>query len=173
MNCVAQMIALSFVVAGLAGGSAAQGSKSTKATTPQPKATSPHTFGESYGTLLPEQKRLLDDFVRRYNQTTGSKLNPEQAYDGARISVRTTFDAVTHTLLSTKLTNEKGQNLGLAIDLVEALDQVLGEEAGAGGDRQFRMYVYLKPNAIETLSSSREFFHDKDNTIYHKGFPIC
>ena len=50
---------------------------------------------------------------------------------------------------------------------------MLGEEAGAGGDRQFQVYVYLEPNAIEILSSSREFFHDKDNTIYPKGFPIC
>ena len=40
------------------------------------------------------------------------------------------------------LTNEKG-HLGLAIDLVDALDQVLGEDLGGGGDRQFRMYVYL------------------------------
>jgi len=172
MNSVAQIIALSLAVVGLVGGSAGQEQKPAKATTPQPKVGSPRAFGQSYATLLPEQKRLLDDFVRRYNQTTGSKLNPEQAYNGARVSVRTTFDAITHALVSTKLTNEKGQNLGLAIDLVEALDQVLGEEAGAGGDRQFRMYVYLKPNAIETLSSSREFFHDKDNTIFHKGFPI-
>src|SRR5215469_4304919 len=172
MNSVAQMIALSLVLVGLVGGSAGQEQKPAKATTPQPKASTPRAFGQSYATLLPEQKRLLDDFVRRYNQTTGSKLNPEQAYNGARVSVRTTFDAITHALVSTKLTNEKGQSLGLAIDLVEALDQVLGEEAGAGGDRQFRMYVYLKPNAIDVLSSSREFFHDKDNTIYHKGFPI-
>ena len=35
------------------------------------------------------------------------------------------------------------------------------------------MFVYLKPNAISILSSSQEFFHAKDNTIYHKGFPIC
>ena len=173
MNSVAQMIALSLVVVGLAGGSAAQQPNSTKATPPQSKSSNPHAFGESYASLLPEQKRLLDDFVQRYNQTTGSKLNPEQAYNGARVSARTTFDAITHALLSTKLTNEKGQSLGLAIDVVDALDQVLGEEAGAGGDRKFRMYVYLKPNAIDVLSSSREFFHDKDNTIYHKGFPIC
>ena len=148
MNSVAQMIALSLVVVGLVGGSVEQEQKSAKTATPQKQASSPHAFGESYATLLPGQKRLLDDFVRGYNQTTGSKLIPEQAYNGGRVSVRTTFDAVTHALLSTKLTNEKGQSLGLAIDLVDALDQVLGEEAGAGGDRQFRVYVYLKPNAI-------------------------
>ena len=142
MNCLVQVIILSLVVAGLAGDSAAQKQTPAKATSPN-KQASPHAFGESYATLLPEQKRLLVDFVRRYDQTTGTKLDPEQLYNGARVSVRTTFDAVTHALLSTKLTNEKGQSLGLAIDLVEALEQVLGEEAGAGGDRQFRMYVYL------------------------------
>ena len=135
MKSVAQVIALNLVVAGLAGGSAGQGQKPAKATTPQPKASIPHVFGRSYATLLSEQKRFVDDFVRRYNQTTGSTLSPEQAYNGARVSVRTTFDAVTHALLSTKLTNEKGQSVGHAIDLVEALDQVLGEEAGVGGDR--------------------------------------
>src|SRR6516225_6777804 len=173
MNCLVQVIALSLVIIGLVGGSAEQEQKPAKATTPQKQASSRQAFGESYATLLPEQKRLVDDFVRRYNQTTGINIVPEQAYNGARISVRTTFDAVTHALVSTKLTNEKGQSLGRAIDLVDALDQVLGEEARAGGDRQFRMYVYLKPNAIDILSSSREFFHDKDNTVYHKGFPIC
>ena len=173
MNRPIRAIGLSLVVFVLVAGLSAQKQTQAKASSPQKQTTNPHAFGESYATLLPEQKRLLDDFVRRYNQTTGSKLNPEQAYNGARVSVRTTFDAVTHALLSTKLTNEKGQSLGLAIDLIDALDQVLGEEAGAGGDRQFRMYVYLKPNAIDVLSSSREFFHDKDNTIYHKGFPIC
>jgi len=150
MNSITQMIAVSLVVAGLVGGSAGQEQKPAKATTPPPKASSPHAFGQPYATLLPEQRSLLDNFVRTYNQTMGSTLDPEQAYNGARVSVRTTFDAVTHALLSTKLTNEKGQSLGRAIDLVDALDQVLGEEAGAGGDRQFRMYVYLKPNAIDS-----------------------
>ena len=172
MNRPVQAIVSSVFVLILAAGMSVQKQTQAKTNTPQKQASSPRAFGESYATLLPEQKRLLDDFVRRYNQTTGSKLDPEQAYDGARVSVRTTFDAVTHALLSTKLTNEKGQSLGPAIGLVEALDQVLGEEAGAGGDRQFRMYVYLKPNAVDILSSSREFFHDRDNTIYHKGFPI-
>jgi len=140
MNRPAQVIASSLALFVLAAGMSAQKQTPAKATVPPKQASSPRAFGESYDTLLPEQKRLVDDFVRRYNQTTGSKLVPEQAYDRARVSVRTTFDAVTHALLSTKLTNAEGQSLGLAIDLVDAMDQVLGEEAGAGGDRQFRMY---------------------------------
>src|SRR6516164_5982533 len=169
MNRPIQVICSSLAVFLLAAGTSAQKQTPAKPFGP----TSPRAFGQSYDTLLPEQKKLVDDFIRRYNETTGNKATPKEAYDNARMSVRTTFDAVTHALLSTKMTDEKGQSLGLAIDLVDALDQVLGEETGARGDRQFRMYVYLKPNAIDILSRSREFFHDKDNTVYHKGFPIC
>jgi hypothetical protein len=130
-------------------------------------------IGKSYATLRPEQQRLVDGFVGRYNQATGSQLVPEQAYDNARLSLRTTFDAVTHALLNANITDATGKSLGHAIDLVEAVDEVMGEETGVAGDRQFRLYVYLKPNAVDTLSRSQEFFRDKDNVTYHKGFPIC
>jgi hypothetical protein len=129
-------------------------------------------IGKSYSKLLPEQKRLVDDYIGHYNQTAGSKIVPQEAYDGARLSVRTTFDAVTHALLKAKLTDVNGNNLGRAIDLVDAVDEVMGEESTAGGDRQFRVYVYLKPNAMDTLIKSQEFYRDRDNTVYHKGFPI-
>ena len=140
-----------------------------------PKKTKSETLelGKSYASLRPEQKQLVDDFIRRYNATTGSKLVPEEAYDSARLSVRTTFDAVTHALLNAKMTDATGKSLGRAIDLVEAVDEVMGEQSGVGGDRQFRLYVYLKPNAVDILSRSQEFFRDKDNSVYHKGFPIC
>ncbi len=130
-------------------------------------------LGKSYASLRPEQKQLVDDFIHRYNATTGSNLVPEQAYNNGRLSVRTTFDAVTHALLNAKLTDAAGKSLGRAIDLVEAVDEVLGQESGVGNDRQFRLYVYLKPNAVDILSRSQEFFRDKDNTVYHAGFPVC
>jgi hypothetical protein len=130
-------------------------------------------LGASYAALRPEQKSLIDNFIRNYNATTGNKLVAEQAYDNARLSIRTTFDAVTHALLNAKMTDAKGKSLGRAIDLVEAVDQVMGEESGVGGDLQFLLYVYLKPNAVDILGRSQEFFHDKDNSVYHKGFPIC
>ena len=130
-------------------------------------------FGKSYDTLRPEQRKLVDDFIRRYNQTTASKMVAREAYDAARVSVRTTFDAVTHALIKANMTDANGKSLGRAFDLVDAVDEILGEEADVGGDRQFRLYVYLKPNAFETLSQSREFHRDRDNTVYHKGFPTC
>ena len=142
INRPIQVITLSLASFLLAAGMSAQQTTPAKEATPQKQTGAPQVLGESYVTLLPEQKRLVDDFVRRYNQTTGNNLAPEQAYNGARLSVRTTFDAVTHALLSTKITNEKGQNLGLAIDLVDALDQVLGQQAGVGGDRQFSACLF-------------------------------
>jgi hypothetical protein len=63
------------------------------------------------------------------------------------------------------------ESLGRAIDLVDAVDEVMGEKARVGGDRQFRLYVYLKPAAVDVLSKSSEFIHDRDNAVYHKGFP--
>jgi hypothetical protein len=62
------------------------------ATFQKPKSETPE-LGKSYAALRTEQRRLVDDFVRRYNATTGSSLIPEQAYDNARLSIRTTFDA--------------------------------------------------------------------------------
>src|SRR6516162_4135866 len=88
-----------------------------KATTPREAKDGDQEIGKSYETLRLEQKRLVDDFVSRYNQTTGSKLVPEQAYDNARLSIRTTFGAVTDALVKTKLTDSEGKSLGRAIDL--------------------------------------------------------
>jgi len=150
-----------------------QANAKKKASNPPKQASSDEEIGKLYSNLLPEQKRLVDDYVRHYNETTGSKLVPQETYDNARLSVRTTFDGVTHALSKTKLTDAKGQSLGRAIALVDSVDEVMGEESGVGGDRQFRVYVYLKADAVDVLKKSQEFYHDKDNSIYHKGFPIC
>ena len=153
--------------------SAQSQANSPKKSSATPKQTSStQNIGQSYAQLRPEQRRLVDEFVRRYNATAGGKFVPEVAYDNARMSVRTTFDAVTHALLNAKLTDAQGKSLGRALDLVEAVDEVMGEESGVGGDRQFRLYVYLKPNTMEILAKSQQFFRDKDNATYHKGFPI-
>ena len=141
--------------------------------TPPAQAQQNTEFGKSYATLRPSQHRLIDDYIRRYNQATGSKVVAQTAYDGARMSVRTTFDAVTHALLTTKLTDDYGNSLGHAIDFLDAIDDVMGEQQEVGGDRQFRVYVYLKPNAFDLLVGSREFKRERDNTVYHKGFPTC
>jgi hypothetical protein len=166
------IIVLTIFVAGNLAISQTQPNPKEKATNPPKQVSSDQEIGKSYSKLQPEQKRLVDDYVSHYNQTTGSKAVPQEAYDNARMSVRTTFDAVTHALSKTKLTDAKGKSLGRAIDLVDSIDEVMGEGSGVGGDRQFRVYVYLKPNAVDTLGKSQEFVRAHDNTVYHKGFPI-
>ena len=42
----------------------------------------------------------------------------------------------------------------------------------ARGDMQFRLYVLLKPEAMDKLKASGEFFRDRDNTVYHRGYPL-
>jgi hypothetical protein len=49
----------------------------------------------------------------------------------------------------------------------------MGHKLGASGDRQFRIYVQLKPEALQILQRSNEFKRGPDNTVYHKGYPIC
>jgi hypothetical protein len=174
MNQRVRTLGMNLLVLVLVAGALGQKpTEANKTTTPQTQNTRTREFGTSYATLRPEQKKLVDEYVMHYKQASGSKVVPQAMYDAARMSVRTTFDAVTHALLTAKITDAKGKSLGHAIQLVEALDQVMGAEEETRGDRQFRMYVYLKPTAFDILSQSREFVRERDNTVYHKGFPIC
>jgi hypothetical protein len=133
----------------------------------------PRSFGGTFKTLQPAQQRLIVEWVRRFNSTTKKNIDAEQAYDAGRLSQRTTFDAVTHALMNSKLTSQDGRSLGTALDLIDIVDDIAGEEPGARSDRQFRVYVYLKPDALKKLEQSREFKRERDNTHYHMGFPIC
>ena len=130
-------------------------------------------MGGSFQELTPQQQRLVVDTVSRFNRSTGQSLNPEYVYDGARVSVRTTFEAVTQALSKTKLTSKSGKEQGNALDLVDVVEDVAGEVRGARGDQQFRIYAVMKIGTIEKLQNGSEFFQDKDNIRYHRGFPVC
>jgi hypothetical protein len=93
-------------------------------------------------------------------------------YNQFSLSTRTTYEAVTHALMTTSLTDKTGKPMGSALDLVQAIEAINGKVPRARGDMQFRMYVLLKPDALQKLKDSSEFFRDRDNTIYHRGFPL-
>jgi len=130
------------------------------------------SFGSGWEDLAPPQQALLRDWIRRYSEVTGEKVDPLAAFERAPVSVRTTYDAVTNALLTTPLTGENGDSLGTALDLISSLETVRGRVEGGRGDVQFRVYALLKPGAVDTLIKSREFQRARDNTIYHKGYPI-
>ncbi len=130
------------------------------------------TFGGDYASLNPQQQRLVNDWIRRFNQVSGQEVEPELFFNRyLKLSTKTTFDAVTHALMTTNLTDESGRSLGTALDLIKELETVRGKVKGERGDRQFRMYVVLKSDGLETLKRCREFQRGMDNTIYHKGYP--
>lgn len=129
-------------------------------------------FGGKYAELTPRQKALIDDLVRRYNEFTGDALEPSEDYDGSRLSERTTYEAVTHALARSTLTDQNGDPLGSPLDLIDHLEAIEGKVEGGRSDQQFRLYVRLVPDAVETLTRSREFFRDDDNVRYHRGYPL-
>jgi hypothetical protein len=132
----------------------------------------PPRFGGAYSGLEPRRQKLIDNWVERFISKTGQKIEAGPFYDEIlSLSTKTTFDAVTHALLTTQLTDGSGASLGDALALVDQVDSVRGEVAGAPGDRQFRMYVRLVPGAVDTLARSQQFKRGVDNSVYHEGYP--
>ena len=131
-------------------------------------------FGGSYSGLLPEQKRVVDDWFQRFSAVIKKTVNPAEGYDKMPLSYRTTFSAVTHALLRTKLTDDSDKPLAdSAFGLVGKVDRLVGQVPGARGDQQFRIYVQVKPGAMDLLEKSKEFRRAAENTVYHRGYPIC
>jgi hypothetical protein len=128
--------------------------------------------GRSRYTDLQEQQRtLFGPYTDLYNEKTGRTYNPQEYFDSLTISERTTYDAVTHALMNSQLTDEAGNSLGPALDLVGSLERIAGQYYGRGGDQQFRLYVNLVPGAKEALEKSQEFHLGHLNTVYHVGYP--
>ena len=86
------------------------------------------TFGARYADLSVEQRALVDDLFRRASAILGVTLNPDESYDKAPLSSRTTFDAVTHALLASTLTDrDSGRSLGCTFDLVGYVETIRGQ----------------------------------------------
>src|SRR5215472_3762244 len=131
-------------------------------------SAAPHEFHGTYEELNPTQRKLIDEWYAEYNQKTHDNSQPTD-YNKFSMSTRTTFEAVTHALISTPLTDKSGNSMGSALDLVESIEAINGKVPRARGDLQFRVYVVLKPEALEKLKASGEFFRDRDNTVFHHG----
>ena len=133
----------------------------------------PVQFGGAYANLGARRQHLIDNWVARFVKTTGQRVEPGAFYDEVLSqSTKTTFDAVTHALTTTALTDGAGAALGDALALVAEVDSVKGEVTDAPGDRQFRMYVRLTADAYDRLQRSTQFKRGADNTTYHRGYPI-
>ena len=129
--------------------------------------------GGTYSSLRPQQTRLVDDWFKRLSAVIQKPITPAEGYDKLPLSTRTTFNAVTHALLMTKLTDAAGVSLAdTSIELVDKVDDVAGQVLGSRSDQQFRIYVQMKPGVLRLLIQSKEFSRSADNTVYHKGYPL-
>ena len=126
---------------------------------------------DRYVELDPERQRLFDTYARAMNVRLGETLSPDERFRALSLSQQTTFDAITHALLRSTLTDEARQPLGKALDLVAGLERIAGEQGGRSTDQQFRIYVTLQPKAADILDRSREFVRSSENTVYHAGYP--
>jgi hypothetical protein len=124
-----------------------------------------------FSELEPERQQLFSTYARALNEKTGQVLSPDERFRELSPSEQTTFDGVTHALMRSSLTDDQGASLGSALDLLSGLDRIAGEQAGRGGDQQYRLYVRLRPDAEDILDRSREFVRSHDNTVYHPGYP--
>ena len=132
----------------------------------------PLRFGGAYSELGAPRQALINGWVERFVKTTGQRLDPEPFYNEfLSVSTKTTFDAVTHALMTIQLTDAQGASLGDALALVERVESVRGEVDGAASDRQFRLYVRLTPDAVATLKRSQQFRRSQDNAVFHQGYP--
>ncbi len=124
-----------------------------------------------YDDLTDRQKTLFQSYTKSYNETTGFDLTESDYFNSMTISERTTYDAVSHALMNSTLTDAAGNDLGTALDLVANVERVAGQYYGRSGDQQFRLYVLLNAGARQTLESSQEFALGHLNTVYHVGYP--
>jgi hypothetical protein len=121
--------------------------------------------------LMREQQRFYEPYAHRDAKARQQSMTVAEHFDSQTISARTTFDSVTHALLNSTLTDASGADLGTAFALVAGLDRIAGQYSGRMGDEQFRLFAELRPDAVDVLQRSVEFFRDRDNTVFHVGFP--
>src|ERR1700690_1103096 len=83
-------------------------------------------FHGTYEELKPAQKKLIDEWYAEYNRLANDHSDPAE-YNQFSLSTRTTFEAVTHALMTTNLTDKSGKSMGNALDLVQAIEAINGK----------------------------------------------
>ena len=83
----------------------------------------PVQFGGDYAGLGARRQHMVDDWVSRFNRMSGQKVEAVAFYDSfIAFSTKTTFEAITHALMTTPLTDGSGASLGDGLDLIERID---------------------------------------------------
>ena len=109
-------------------------------------AAAPRIDRRLYADLAPAQQALFQTYIESYNTVRGSRYTPEEGFNRLSVSEQTTYYSVTHALMRSHLTDQKGTDMGTALDRIASVERISGQNPGLGGDQQFRIFVTLKPD---------------------------
>jgi hypothetical protein len=122
-------------------------------------ASSTKELGD-YGHLSNGQKRLVDDLANRQNSVNKTNLSPSEFYNKLEPSRKSTFESITNALENTNVVGKDGKKTN-ALDAIDHVDTILGENKGKGGEDQFRLIVSTKDGAKDNISTAKNFHEVK------------
>ena len=138
----------------------------------EPRSPNAADTKDRYSRLSDPQRQLFESYAKAYSERTQIHVNAEEAWSILSVSEQTTFDAVTDAMEKTALSDRANKSLGDALSLCVRVDRIAGQYGGQGGDQQYRIYCDLRPDARDVVEKSTQFRRDKDNTVYHVGYPL-
>lgn len=122
--------------------------------------------------LAREQQAIIRGLLSRCVVTGDRSSLPASVFGQLNVSQRATFVSITHALLNTHLVDRvDGKELGDALQLIEGLLDIQGEDIGMPGDQQFQLIVRLAPSALQKLERAAGFDRG-ENHVFHKRYPI-
>jgi hypothetical protein len=121
--------------------------------------------------LAPKQRTMIGGVLARCGAAGTSSL-AASVFEQFNASQRTTFVSTTHAMQNTHIIDSRdGKDWGDALQLVEALHDIQGENNGLPSDKQFQVIVRLAPDALQKLERAAHF-EKGENHIFHKEYPI-
>jgi hypothetical protein len=123
--------------------------------------------------LAPRQRAIVRGVLARCGATGGARPSLAASVFGQwNASQRATFVGITHAMLNTQLIDSRdGKELGDALQLVEELLDIYGENDALPSDKQFQLVVRLTPDAFQKLERAAHF-EKGENHIFHKEYPL-
>jgi hypothetical protein len=122
--------------------------------------------------LAPRQRAIVRGALVRCGAAGARPSLAPSVFGQWNASQRATFVGITHAMLNTQLMDSRdGKELGDALQLVEELLDIYGENSALPSDKQFQLIVRLTPDAGQKLERAAHF-EKGENHIFHKEFPI-
>lgn len=122
--------------------------------------------------LAPRQRAVVRGVLARCGTAVTRPSLAASVFGLWNASQRATFVGITHALLNTRLIDSRdGTNLGSALELIQELIDIQGENAALSSDQQFQLVVRLTSDAGEKLEHAEHFLKG-ENHVFHKDYPI-